>query len=428
MSPRVYLLTPQYPEPGEVSVGGLFTHTQELVAGLEALGCQPMIITSRLTKPSVAEGRVHRLQPSASILQMPLGADGNPTPLQLQRFNEELAAYILALADRTGAPPDVLHCHDFWMVPAAIHVQQKLGAKLLVSVHMLHLPLRRWWGSVALDVVGDVEKRFCHAATALIAVSASMRDVLHDSLGVPREKISVVHNGFDTALFQTPPSPEAQAALREQWGLQGRRVIAFAGRPTLQKGVLPLLRSAVQVLQAEPDVIYAVAGMEPQYIHAQGQQGQGETHQLAEALAAFEAEHPELKSRVKRLGNLSREQLAALYHLSELTVVPSLYEPFGYAVVEPMAAGSPVVAVASGGPAEILEHEASGLLVPIHRGAEDRLHLDETELAQAQLRVLRDPALARRLREAGPRVAHTRFDRASMARATLDVYARLARG
>ncbi|RKH58574.1 glycosyltransferase family 4 protein [Corallococcus llansteffanensis] len=425
MSPRVYLLTPQYPEPGEVSVGGLYTHTQELVAGLEALGCQPTVITSRLTKPSVVEGRVHRLQPSAAILQMPLGADGSPTAQQLQRFNEELAAYILALAERTGEKPDVLHCHDFWMVPAALQVQQRLGAKLLVSVHMLHLPLRRWWGSVALDAVGAVEKQFCHAATALIAVSASIRDVLHESLGVPLEKIAVVHNGFDTGLFQKPPAPETLTALREQWGLQGR-VVAFAGRPTFQKGVVPLLRSALRVLKAQPDITYALAGMDMQYVHAQGQQGTSESQQIADEVAALEAQHPVLKSNVKRLGNLSREQLAALYHLSELTVVPSLYEPFGYAVVEPMAAGSPVVAVASGGPAEILQDEGSGLLVPVHRDADGRLRLDDSELAWAQLRVLWEPGLANTLRESGRRVAEARFDRATMARATLAVYARLS--
>lgn len=398
MPPRVYLLTPQSPEPGEVTFGGLSTHPQELVAGLEALGCQPTVITSRLTTPP--------------------GADASPTPRQLQRFTEELTAAILALAERTGEKPDVLHCHDFWRVPAALQVQQRLGAKLLISVHTLHLPLRRWWGSVASDAVGAEEKQSCHAATALIAVSASLRDVLHESLGVPLEKMTVVHNGFDTGLFQKPPAPETLAALREQWGLQGRRVIAFAGRPTLQKGVVPLLRSALRVLKAQPDVTYALAGMDTQ--------DGSESQQISAEVAALEAQHPVLKSNVKRLGNLSREQLAALYHLSELTVVPSLYEPSGDAVVEPMAAGCPVVAVASGGPAEILQDEASGLLVPVQRDEDGRLRLDDSELAWAQLRVLWEPGLASTLREAGRRVAEARFNRATMARATLAVYARLS--
>lgn len=427
MSPRVFLLTPQYPEPGEVSVGGLYTHTQELVAGLEALGCQPTIITTRLTKPSVVEGRVHRLQPALHILQMPLGADGNPTPQQLQLFNEQLGAYMLALVERTGERPDVLHCHDFWMVPAALHVRRVLGTKLLISVHMLHLPLRRWWGAMALDAVGQVEKGACHAADAIIAVSGSLRDVLHQELGVPLEKLSVVHNGFDTAPFRSAPEARELQRLREQWGLTDRRVVAFAGRPSLQKGLVPLMRSAVRVLDAHPDVVYALAGLEPQYVHAKGQEGQNESRHIMEAVAELEARHPTLASRVKRLGNLSREQLAALYHLSDLTVVPSLYEPFGYAVVEPMAAGTPVVAVASGGPAEILQHGESGLLVPAHRDGEGRLRVDETELADAQLRLLEDRGLAARLGRTGQQQAEARFTREHMARGTLDVYARLAR-
>lgn len=67
-------------------------------------------------------------------------------------------------------------------------------------------------------------------------------------------------------------------------------------------------------------------------------------------------------------------------------------EPFGMVLIEAMAAGLPVVAPAAGGPLEIVVDGETGLLYPPG---------DATAAAAAVLRLVRDPALARRMGEAG---------------------------
>jgi len=74
------------------------------------------------------------------------------------------------------------------------------------------------------------------------------------------------------------------------------------------------------------------------------------------------ADCSELRGRVTFLGFQSdiRPILAA----ADVLVVPSYEEPFGIVILEAMAVGTPVVAVAAGGPLDVIEDGKTGLLVP----------------------------------------------------------------
>lgn len=74
--------------------------------------------------------------------------------------------------------------------------------------------------------------------------------------------------------------------------------------------------------------------------------------------------------------------------VADVQVIPSRYEPFGMVVLEGMRHGLPIVATKLGGPAVILEHGRTGLLVPAW---------DSGALAAAILRLVRSPGLRRRL-------------------------------
>lgn len=89
--------------------------------------------------------------------------------------------------------------------------------------------------------------------------------------------------------------------------------------------------------------------------------------------------------------------LSALDLLVHTSVQP---EPFGRALIEGMAAGLPVVATATGGVAEIVVDEQTGLLVPPGQPA---------ALAAAMLRLLSDPVLARRMGDQGQERVSTVF-------------------
>jgi len=63
-------------------------------------------------------------------------------------------------------------------------------------------------------------------------------------------------------------------------------------------------------------------------------------------------------------GWISYRDIVKWYHLADIQVVPSWYEPFGLVVLEGMRHGLPIIASNVGGPSEILRHKKTGLLIP----------------------------------------------------------------
>jgi glycosyltransferase involved in cell wall biosynthesis len=114
--------------------------------------------------------------------------------------------------------------------------------------------------------------------------------------------------------------------------------------------------------------------------------------------AALEAQAAPLGSRVRFLG--WREDASALLATADLLVCPSRHEPLGNVVIEAWAAGRPVVAAASAGPAALIEDGENGLLVPVD---------DAPALAGALARLASDDALAARLAAGGRRAYEAEF-------------------
>jgi len=107
------------------------------------------------------------------------------------------------------------------------------------------------------------------------------------------------------------------------------------------------------------------------------------------------------------------DELSQIDVLVHASVTP---EPFGQVILEGMAAGVPVIAANAGGPAEILEHDVTGLLCAPG---------DETALATSILR-MRDPHLRDRLSAAGRREV-LRYAPAAVAAELEALYASVAR-
>jgi glycosyltransferase involved in cell wall biosynthesis len=116
--------------------------------------------------------------------------------------------------------------------------------------------------------------------------------------------------------------------------------------------------------------------------------------------------------RVVFLGDQPPAVVAKLLAGAVASVLPSRDEPFGIAAVEAMAVGTPVVATPVGGLAEIVEHERTGLVVPVD---------DPSALAAALARLAGDPALRARLGDQGRACARDRFDWRTWAARYLEV-------
>jgi len=104
--------------------------------------------------------------------------------------------------------------------------------------------------------------------------------------------------------------------------------------------------------------------------------------------------------------------LHSLYRIADLTVVPSIYEPFGLVALEAMASECPCIAADTGGLREVVPLEGAGL----------RFRASDPEhLAEAAIQVLSDEQLSQKMIAEG--LAHIRlFDWEDVAGRTLDLY------
>ncbi|MEM3641762.1 MAG: glycosyltransferase family 4 protein, partial [Candidatus Bathyarchaeia archaeon] len=78
-----------------------------------------------------------------------------------------------------------------------------------------------------------------------------------------------------------------------------------------------------------------------------------------------------LAHKVLFTGFVDEKTLRNLQKCADVSVVPSLFEPFGIVALEAMAAKSPVVVSDTGGLSEIIEHDVTG--VKVHPNDTDSL-------------------------------------------------------
>ncbi|MDF5752215.1 glycogen synthase [Spongiactinospora sp. TRM90649] len=392
---RVDLLTREYPP--EV-YGGAGVHVEYLARELR-----------RLTDVRVRCFGAPRAEPGVEAYRTPGGLAPANAALQVLGVDLEMAAGC------EGA--DVVHSHT-WYANFAGHVAKLLhGAAHVVTTHSLE-PLRPWkaeqlGGGYTLS--SWAERTALLAADAVVAVSAGMRsDVLATYPEIPPERVSVIHNGIDTAEY----ARDDDTAALERHGIDPRRPYAvFVGRITRQKGLVHLLRAARHLDPKAQLVLCA---------------GAPDTPEIA-------AEVTDLVRGLDREGvvwiseMLPRREVIQILSHATVFVCPSVYEPMGIVNLEAMACETAVVATATGGIPEVVDDGVTGLLVPIDQAADGTPHDPErfaADLADAVNALLGDPARAAEMGLAGRARAVEHFSWASVAERTAALYERVraARG
>lgn len=271
------------------------------------------------------------------------------------------------------------------------------GVPLVVHLH--HAPNYRRLGAIA------------GGRTHYLAVSHAMARAWA-AVGIPADRITVVPNGVDTALFPAA-SPATTQRARRTLGLDDdARVVLYYGRLSHSKGVFALLDAWRIVLEQDAErehaaaLLRAVHTRTPALTPARGPvdaDPAADTRRppvlvLAGAVAPADAE--ELRRAVAALpaGSVvvlpERDDVVPLLHAADMVVAPSIEpEGFGRVVVEAMSTGRPVVAADGGGTGEILSGEwASSTVDPTDADALATTVLDTLD------RLDHDPSLGDRCR------------------------------
>lgn len=225
-----------------------------------------------------------------------------------------------------------------------------------------------------LGLVGAVSRASLWASDQVSPVAAyNLR--WEAELGVPREKFHVIYNGVDPTVFEPRPRP-ADAPL----------TVVSVARIDPIKDIETLLRAAALVHQEMPEVRFVVYGSVT-------------VEEYYKQMLVLRKELG-LEAAFSFAGHLSSP--AAAYQSGDLIALSSISEGFPYAVVEGMMSERAVVATDVGGTSEALGQ--TGILVPPR---------SPDSMAEALLRLLRDPVLRLEMAEEGRNraLAHFTVDR-----------------
>jgi glycogen(starch) synthase len=387
----VLVLSWEYPPLIE---GGLARHVHKLSEALVELGVEVHVLTrggEESPAEEIAAGvHVHRIREPS-----------HPTDLGefvawVERMNSDMLAAGVELGDRLDF--DLVHGHDWLVANACDHLARRFEAPLVTTIHATEYGRHQGWVKEHPQAyIHGVERWITNRSQRVIACSAYMKEQVADVFGVAPGMITVIPNGIDPDDLPRPGTAEL-TRLRAEFAAPEERLVLLIGRLVYEKGFQLALEAMPRVIKAVPGTRFLVAGS-----------GTHEEELKKQAAELGLMEHGTF------LGWIGDDVLRSLYGIADLTVVPSIYEPFGLVALEAMASGCPCIVADTGGLREVVPHELAGLRFRAR---------DPRALARMAIRVLSDPDLeARLIAEAHEHVR--RFDWADIAAETADVYADL---
>jgi glycosyltransferase involved in cell wall biosynthesis len=206
--------------------------------------------------------------------------------------------------------------------------------------------------------------------SAYFGVAETQRRYLVDELGYPNDKIRIIRNGVDLALFD----PNTDRGVLAEFGFaEGDPVVGIVAALFPWKDHATLLRAARIVIDEMPRVRFLVVG-------------DGETRPQLETLCS----DLRITPNVHFTG--ARDDVARLLCAIDIFALTSTSEAFPISLLEAMACGRPAVCSDVGGIPEVLNHGESGYLVPPR---------DPHQLAARLVSLLSDSQTARRMGRAG---------------------------
>ncbi len=303
---------------------------------------------------------VDRRLPAATELQMP--------------FYDGLSIGVPGLPDMVEALADGRYDLVHVTAPgpagvAATLLSRLAGLPLLASYHTelaTYAGMRSGDGGVETIARGALGTFY--GAPGIVLSPSPAADASLIDLGTDPARIGRWERGVDTDRFD--------AAKADRNAFPGEIKVLYAGRLTREKGVGLLAESFLRARRSDPRLHLLLAGGGPEEEELRVRLG---------ADASF-------------LGWLGGEDLARAYASADAFLFCSSTDTYGQVILEAGASGLPVVAVAEGGPAALIENRSTGLLC----------RPDPDHLAGCLLQLASSPQLRRRLGSAAAQAARDR--------------------
>ena len=242
----------------------------------------------------------------------------------------------------------------------------------------LKLLMRRWHSFLVMQKF--VAKRL----KKIVVPSNSSMDDIKDEFRVDKNKMERVMNGIDLNVFY-PDSKIQKIPFR---------LVTVASADVPLKGLDYLLKALSDLAEVYSDISLSIIGE---------QKKGGHTERLIKKL--------NLEKRVNFFSNLTQEDLRKTYCEAELAIIPSLYEGFGFAAIEAMACGVPLISSSGGALPEVIKD--TGIIIPPKNVKEIYNSVDF---------LLSSPKSAKELAEKGLQRANSKFSWTAIAKQLEKVY------
>ena len=176
-----------------------------------------------------------------------------------------------------------------------------------------------------------MQKRVAPKLNKIICVSGPSKEDIIKEFMVDDKKIEVILNGIDIDKF-VPGSKDL---------VQVNKIITTASADIPLKGLKYLILALPKILKSFPKTTLTVIGKSP---------SNSEVSKIIDKL--------DLNKIISFRSGISEDEIVHLYHSSEIAVIPSLYEGFGFGAGEAMACGVPLISTHSGGLKEVVGESA----------------------------------------------------------------------
>ena len=244
-----------------------------------------------------------------------------------------------------------------------------------------------------------LEKNLYQNASHIITLSPDMEDYVA-AQGIARDKITTILNGTDLDLVEAATAAQVEA-VRQQYGLQGKQVVLYAGTYGRANDI-PALMQAAEALADRPDIMFVLTG---------GGYYEQELHLLAKRLPNLRLLPPQPRPEVFKLFKLAALSLITFKDL------PVLASNSPAKLYDSLACGTPVIVTNPGWTKSFVEQYNCGWYSPAGQPA---------ALAETIRRVLAIPEELRAAGVRGAAVAKEQFDRQQLARQVEEILSKVS--
>ncbi len=279
---------------------------------------------------------------------------------------------------------DILHIHNnLNFVP--ILRRNNRNAVILLHMNNTHFTSKRyskWLKPFYKMAIKDSDKIIC--------VSQFIRDDIIRNYSEAQQKSIVIYNGVDDRKF-IRKSEEENSRIRKRFGVDAKKItITFAGRLTKSKGIHTLLEALTKINRKEFQLIIA------------GSRSFAEPSKISNYEIKLLDMAKRLGDRVRFLGYVKPDDLAELYSISDICVVPSLpfVEGCPFVLLEAMSSSCCVITADAPPMDEIISDNINGMLFRSE---------DPISLAHVLDMAMDDPNLRKRLGENARKTVEEKF-------------------